>query len=102
MLHADAFTVHPWRGAPSIDYRLTLEVIRFDGALSETVSLVARWSIFGKHGKKLLRMKTSTYTEPVKSQDFEALVSAQSSVVASLSREIAHEIRAISKNTAGQ
>ena len=102
LLYADAFTVHPWRGSRSIDYRLSLDVIRFDGSLSETVSLVARWSIFGKGGRDLLMRKKSSYTEPVASPDYEALVTAQSAALTALSREIAHEIRLISGNTGGQ
>jgi len=98
LLYADAFIVHPWRGSRSIDYRLSLDVIRFDGSLSDTVSLVARWSIFGKGGKKLLLRKKSSYTEPVRSPDYEALVSAQSSALAALSREIAGGIRLVSNN----
>ena len=102
LLYADAFTVHPWRGPRSTDFRLSLDIIRFDGSLSESVSLVARWSIFGGGGRNLLVQKTSSYTEPVASPDYEALVSAQSAALAALSREIADRIRKISQNRAGE
>jgi len=102
LLYADAFRVYPWRGSQSIDYRLALDVIRFDGSLSENVSLVTRWSIFGKGGRKLLLRKKSSFTEPVASPDYEALVTAQSSALEAFSREIAREMRLISGNTPGQ
>jgi len=102
LLYADAFTVHPWRGPRSTDYRLSLDIIRFDGSLSESVSLVARWSIFGDGGRNLLLQKTSSYTEPVASPDYEALVSAQSATLEELSREIADKIRTILQNRPGE
>ena len=102
LLYADAFTVHPWRGPRSTDFRLSLDIIRFDGSLSESVSLVARWSIFGGGGRNLLVQKTSSYTEPVASPYYEALVCAQSAALAALSREIADRIRTISQNRAGE
>jgi uncharacterized lipoprotein YmbA len=102
LLYADAFTVHSWRGPRSTDYRLSLDIIRFDGSLSESVSLVVRWSIFGCGGRKLLVQKTSSYTEPVASPDYEALVSAQSSTLEALSREIADQVRSISQSRAGE
>lgn len=102
LLHTDSFIVRPWRGSQSIDYRLTLNVIGFEGSLTDTVSLSARWNIYGTGGKKLLLRKKSSYTEPVASPDYEALISAQSAALAALCRDIAGEIRAISGNTAGQ
>lgn len=102
LLGPDAFVIVPWRGSTSVDYRVSVDVIRFDGALSESVTLAARWSIFNKGGKRLLMRKTSSYTEAVASTDFASLVSAQSAAVASLSREIARELQHISHTPAGQ
>lgn len=102
LLYADSFTVHPWRGPRSTDFRLSLDIICFEGSLSESVSLVVRWSIFGGGGRNLLVQKTSSYTEPVASPDYEALVCAQSVALEALSREIADKFRTISQSRTGE
>jgi uncharacterized lipoprotein YmbA len=90
--------LYPWRGSEPIGYQVALEVIRCDGRLGEASWLVARWSVFGGPGKKLLKMNRSSIREPVTSGDYAALVAAQSRAVAKLSQEIAEAIQGAGKN----
>lgn len=94
-LHAWNFAVFPWGGSIPIDYRIAVDIIRFDGNLSGDATLVVRWSIFVQEGKTLQTTKKSTYTEPVSSQSFEALVSAQEKLLAVFCGEIAKEIKSV-------
>ncbi|MBN2299441.1 MAG: membrane integrity-associated transporter subunit PqiC, partial [Deltaproteobacteria bacterium] len=68
LLDPDSFAIHPWKGSMHIDYRIALEIIRFDGSLSSSASLVARWSIFDHEGRNLLITKRVAYSEPVQQQ----------------------------------
>jgi len=94
LLATDRIAIFPWTGTPHIDYRVTAEVIRFDGAPGTAVLLDARWSIIAEEAGKTLIQKKSVITIPAEGQDFVGLVSAQSKAVAALSREIAAAITA--------
>ena len=70
-----------------------VEVVQFDGALGGDVVLIVKWGLFGEEGKKLLLAKRSTFKEPTGAATYEALVAAESRIVAALSREVAEAIR---------
>jgi len=76
---------------------VTVDVIRFDGTPGENASLVARWTILGDDGEKVLQKKKSSFSEPTDGQGYEALVSAESRLVTALSREIAAAINAVAQ-----
>ena len=94
LLATDRIAIFPWIGEPRIDYRVTVEVIRFDGAPGTAVLLDARWSLIAEEAEKTLTQKKSVITIPAEGQDFVGLVAAQSKAVAALSREIAAAITA--------
>ncbi|MBW1897278.1 MAG: membrane integrity-associated transporter subunit PqiC, partial [Deltaproteobacteria bacterium] len=97
LLSGDRFFVVPWR-ATTINYRVGLEVMRFDGQVGGDVSLVAIWGILGDDGKKLLLAGKSNFHETTGGGGYVRLVSAQSRLVEALSREVADAILEISKN----
>ena len=87
----------PWRGGIPIDYRIEMEVFRFDGSLGGNVSLDAWWMVSSGDGKRILVSKRSTLTEAVGGQDYKSLVGAQSRALGTLSREIGEAIKTLSK-----
>jgi hypothetical protein len=97
LLSTERVAIFPWKRSTQIDYRVTLEIIRFDCKPGGNASLIARWTIFGEDAKKALLIRRSSITEPVSGQDYEAIVSAKSKTLAALSLEIAKEIKAISQ-----
>lgn len=97
ILATDRIALFPWQSSTPIDYRVTANVIRFEGKIGGDVTLKVRWSILGGTGKKVLVMKTSNFIEPVGSSNYEALVAAQSRTLAVLSREIAETINTIAQ-----
>jgi hypothetical protein len=98
LLATERIHLYPWRPSVPIDYQVVLDVVRLDGRLGEAAWLVARWSVLGGPGKKLLQMKRSSIREPVRDADYAALVAAQSQAVAKLSQEIAEAIQGAGKN----
>jgi uncharacterized lipoprotein YmbA len=94
LLTTDRIAIFPWTGAPHIDYRVIVEVLRFDGAPGNAVQLSARWSVIEEEGKKTLIEKKSEITIPAEGQEFGGLVAAQSKAVAALSQEIAAAVKA--------
>ena len=97
LLSTDRVVTFPWRRSGRIDYQIRGDVIRFDGELGESASLIVRWMILGGEEKTPFLMRKSSFTEPVEGRSYDALVSAQSRVLESLSKEIAKEIKALSR-----
>jgi uncharacterized lipoprotein YmbA len=87
----------PWKRATPIDYRVTVDVLRFEGEKGGDVELTARWTVLESSGKEVLSMKKTTLTEPSGRNSYEALVAAHSRVIESLSREIADAINTLSQ-----
>ena len=44
-LQSDRVAVYPAEAAFAVDYRITLEVLQFDGVPGDSVTLRARWAI---------------------------------------------------------
>ncbi len=92
MIPTDAVAFFPWRTPQTVQYRVTMDILRFDGALGGTAILHARWRLLDGEGHQLVlravqlqdRSAEATYT---------ALVAAQSRLLAALSQDIAAEIR---------
>jgi len=95
LLATDRISLFPWKSATPIDYRITANVIRFEGQTAGNVTLKARWSVLDSSGEIVLAMKMSSFTESVGGGNYEALVAAQSRALESLSREIAEAIHTI-------
>ena len=89
LLDTESVAVYPWPSSNKMDYQVTVEVVRFDGAMGGDVVLEARWALTSESGKRLHVREISTVSEPVKENSYEALVAAQSRALAGLSRKIA-------------
>jgi len=73
------------------DYRVILDVQRFESTLGEAVLLDAQWTVVGPKGAR--RSGRSTQRERVQGRDYDALAAAHSAALAKLSGEIAEAIR---------
>ncbi len=97
LLCTQSVLIYPWKASTQVDYRIEAEVIHMDGILGREASLEAWWTISGGAGKKVLLSKQSKFTELLAAKDYEALVQAQSRLMAAFSREIAEAIGKIAK-----
>lgn len=93
LLHAQPVTIFPWRGSLTVDYRIEIDVIRMGGNLGGKATLIARWLILEKDDRQVLLNRKSTFEEPTGAGDYKALVEAMSRTIASLTEEIAEEIK---------
>jgi uncharacterized protein len=80
------------------DYRVVVNINRFDGMPGETVLLNAVWTIKNPKNQKIIAVNQSLLTEKVSGTSYSDLVSAQSRTLAALSREIAAEINKLRKS----
>jgi len=95
LLSTDRVIVYPWKRTVPIDYQVVVEVTRFDGALGGDVSMRARWTLLGDDGEKILLRRHSSFSARTDAESYEAMVSAQSQVLADLGHEIAETIQTI-------
>jgi len=93
MLGSHRVAVYPSEPGYPLDFRIALDVVRFDGALGETVTLEVRWVVTTGTGGELLGTGSAKLREPVASRRYRDLVVAHSAAVESLSRTIAARIR---------
>ena len=96
-LSTDRIIPYPRKKSMPTDYQVTVDVVRFDGTPGGNASLVARWTILGDDGAKVLWEKKSSFSEATGGRGYEELVSAESRLVTALSREIAAAINAVAQ-----
>ena len=85
--------IFPGAKLPIYDYNVSMNVTRFDGRPGDSAQLRARWVILGKKRKTVLFKEHTVLNRPTQNDSIEALVAAQSHLVADFSREIAEAIK---------
>jgi uncharacterized protein len=85
----------PWMPYFKPTYQLIIDIQRLDGALDDEAVLIARWSVVNTQGKELVASGRNVFRQPVKGDDFAALVKAESLLVAELSTKVAKEIQSL-------
>ncbi len=93
LLSTDRVLLFPWKSTEQIDYRITVDVVRFDGGPGERISLVTRWAVFEPNGSLLVPPTGSTVIVPASGPGYEALAGAMSKAVGDFSLEIASALR---------
>jgi uncharacterized lipoprotein YmbA len=83
----------PWRDPAPMDYRVSIEVQRFERTSDGPVALEARWAVYhGIEATPFVRQRASV-AEEVDSSDLASAVGAMSRAAARLSQQIAAAIR---------
>ncbi len=93
MIPTDAVAVFPWPTPWTVQYRVTVDILRFDGALGGPAVLHARWRLLDSTGNELV-LRVVQLQDTATEDTYTALVAAQSRLLASLSQDIAAAIRA--------
>jgi uncharacterized lipoprotein YmbA len=96
LLSTDRVAMHPWNRSTPMDYQVIVDVGHFEAGTDGRASLLARWSIVEGTDRKILRVRKSSFSEPIAPDGYEATVASMSRVVGTLSRQIAEAIREIS------
>ncbi len=76
-----------------LEFRIEIEIARFDGELGGDALLVARWTLYGRQEKALLT-KVSIISESSGGEGFDNLIAAQNRTLHKLSKEIVDAINA--------
>jgi len=93
LMNSDRVSAYPQHAANSAEYRLFVDIQRFELAGS-TVVVDALWEIRSAKGAKPVTGR-SKLVEPVGSADYEAVVAGYSRAVATLSKEMVQSLRSL-------
>ena len=85
-------SAYPQSADPDVDYRVTVEVQRFDSALGDAVTVEALWTV--RPAKGAAKSGRAVVREPAGGGDYDALVVAHGRALTAVSRDIADAIRA--------
>jgi len=96
LLSSEGFSITSWKDSPHGDYRLKVDIIRFDVTATGKAKLVTRWSIAGR-GKGALTpvTRTSTINASSEGTGYKTMVSALNQTLAEFSSEIAGALRTL-------
>ena len=93
-LSSNRIYLMPRRVRTALDWRVMIDVGRFDGAIGGDVLLAVRWSLYRGEDKEVSLSRVSIIDEPVIEENYAALVAAQSRALTRLGKEIAAAIKA--------
>jgi len=93
----DAYvSAYPQGTGGEADYRVAVDIQRFESALGEAATVEALWTVSPATGKSgAAGSGRSLVREPTQGKDYDALVAAHGRALASISRDIAEAIRAV-------
>jgi uncharacterized lipoprotein YmbA len=87
--------IFPWASSRMPDYRVEVNILRFDGTIGGTVSLEAWWAVFSGAEKKPKTARKATYQEPAAGSGYMGLVQAYSRAVGALSQDVAAALKQV-------
>ena len=99
-IQSDKIAVYPKEAAFAVDYRITLDVLQFDGAPNDSVTLRARWAIAPPTGEAVAVgtfKKAQPATAASDEDSYDALVAAHSALIGELAAEIITRLRGMDK-----
>jgi uncharacterized lipoprotein YmbA len=98
ILSKDAISVSPWEWGAESDYRIGVQIRRFDIMPDGNVLLNAQCTLIGEDEMTQLLVWEASVTEPIPEQTYDAKVSSMSSALEKLSQDIAEKIKATTQN----
>jgi uncharacterized lipoprotein YmbA len=75
-----------------LEFRVEIDIPRFDGKLGEAAFLVARWTLYDQE-EQVMSTKVAIIREPCGGNGYDNMISAQNRALQRLSREIADAIK---------
>jgi len=98
LLSPDDISISSWKGRSHIDYRLTVDFIRFDVTAEGEATLVARWSLLRRGTKDIKPINKAaiiTLRVAAKGDGYNARVAALNRTLEEFSQEIAKTLRGL-------
>ena len=95
LLRSEHIYVFPLAVNTQVDYRLTVDIARFDNEPGEGALLRVHWMLRDRDERRMLISRKVEYREPLREQDYESIAAGNSRLLARLSRDIAEAVRGL-------
>jgi uncharacterized protein len=83
---------YPWSAHGPVNYRVIIDIDRFDTRPGHSVNLVARWSIMDENTHAIVSNNQSSIEHPLADPSYSATVKALSEALFDFSRELVQEL----------
>jgi len=93
LLAQDNASVVSWRWNSPFNFRIIVDILRFDAMPDDNLVLKAQWSIVGADDGKAPIVHASGFSEKIQGNDYNAKITAMSRTLGMLSRDIAEAIK---------
>jgi len=84
----DLIRAYPWSAYGAVDYRIIIDIIRFDTRPEQSVNLEANWAIMNEKNHTLLSSGRSKIEHPLDDLSYPAAVKALNKILSEFSQEL--------------
>jgi len=88
----DIIRSYPWAAFGVVEYRVVIDIQRFDSQPGQSVNLEARWAIMNEKNHKILANGHSRIKHPLADASYAGAVKALSNLLAEFSRELSQAL----------
>ena len=93
LLGTEQVVFFPWRHYFKPEYRVIVDIIQFDSDLDNDAVLSTRWAVSDTSGERILASGKSDYRQALDNPGYEALIEAESLILAEFSRDLAMTLK---------
>ena len=84
----DLIRAYPWSAYGAVDYRIIIDIIRFDTRPEQTVNFEANWAIMNEKNHTLLSNGRTKIEHPLNDPSYPSTVKALSKILSEFSQEL--------------
>ncbi len=89
---------YPWAVYGEMDYRVIIDISRFDGQLGQTAYLEASWSIMKEKDHSIIRNGQTKLTQVLNDSNYESVVRALNKLLNEFSQQLSQALNQLPKN----
>lgn len=91
----DLIRAYPWSAYGAVDYRIVIDIIKFDTRSEQSVNLEANWAIMNEKNHTLLSSGHSKIEHPLDDPSYPSAVKALNKILSEFSQELSLALRKI-------
>lgn len=91
----DLIRVYPWSAYGTVDYRIIIDIIRFDARPKQSANIEASWSIMNEKKHTLLNNGRTKIERPLNDSSYPSTVKALNQILSEFSQELSEALNNI-------
>lgn len=89
---------YPWSAYGDMDYRVIIDISRFDSQLGKAAYLEASWSIMKEKDRKIIRNGRTKISQPLNDENYESVVPALNKLLNEFSQQLSAAVQQLPEN----